>query len=79
MPKGPKGEKRPADVIANAVLVMKIATGQVQDDIPDAPKKVMTASEMGKRGGQARAENLSKQKRTQIAKRAAKARWTKPE
>jgi len=26
MPRGPKGEKRPADVIGNAIHVMKIAT-----------------------------------------------------
>jgi hypothetical protein len=28
MPRGPKGEKRPADVIGNAVKVMRIATGE---------------------------------------------------
>ncbi len=28
MPRGPKGEKRPADVTGNAVKVMRIATGQ---------------------------------------------------
>jgi hypothetical protein len=28
MPKGPRGEKRPADVIGNAVKVMRIATGE---------------------------------------------------
>ena len=27
MPKGPQGQKRKADVIGNAILVMKIATG----------------------------------------------------
>ena len=32
MPKGPKGQKRPADVIGNAVKVMKIATGEEDDD-----------------------------------------------
>ena len=29
--KGPKGEKRPADVIGNAVRVMQIATGEESD------------------------------------------------
>lgn len=28
MPKGPKGQKRPADVVSNAVRVMRIATGE---------------------------------------------------
>jgi hypothetical protein len=31
MPRVPKGERRPADVIGNAVLLMKIATGEVED------------------------------------------------
>ncbi len=31
MPKGPKGEKRPADVIGTAVKVAKIATGEIED------------------------------------------------
>ncbi len=31
MPRGPKGEKRPADVIGNAVHVMKIATGEIRE------------------------------------------------
>jgi hypothetical protein len=31
MPKGPKGQKRPADVIGNDVRVMEIATGQRDD------------------------------------------------
>ncbi len=30
MPKGPKGEKRPADVIGAAVKVMQIATGEIE-------------------------------------------------
>ena len=31
MPRGPKGEKRPADVIGNAVHVMRIATGEIEE------------------------------------------------
>ena len=34
MPRGPKGEKRPADVIGNAVHVMRIATGEVEETKP---------------------------------------------
>ena len=47
MPRGPKGEKRPADVIGNAVLVMKIATGEVEDIIPDDGKN-KAAQAMGR-------------------------------
>jgi hypothetical protein len=35
MAKGPKGEKRKADVIGNAVHVMRIATGQVEEKTGD--------------------------------------------
>jgi hypothetical protein len=31
MPTGPKGEKRPADAIGNAVHVMRIATGEIEE------------------------------------------------
>jgi hypothetical protein len=34
MPKGPHGEKRPADVIGNAVRVMRIATGEEEETLP---------------------------------------------
>jgi hypothetical protein len=34
MPKGPSGERRPADVIGNAVRVMRIATGEIEDTAP---------------------------------------------
>ena len=37
MPRGPKGEKRPADVIGNAVHVMRIATGEIEDKPSKAP------------------------------------------
>jgi hypothetical protein len=74
MPKGPKGQKRPADVIGNAVKVMRIATGEEQDDFPDDGKD-KAAQSLGQRGGKARAANLSKARRKEIAQRAARARW----
>ena len=74
MPKGPKGEKRPADVIGAAVKVMQIATGEVEEDIGDDGKN-KAAQELGRLGGQARAEKLSKKQRSKIAKMGAKARW----
>jgi hypothetical protein len=36
MPKGPRGEKRPADVIGAAVKVMRIATGEEEEELPDS-------------------------------------------
>lgn len=73
MPKGPQGQKRPADVIGAAVLVGKIATGEAQES--QAPRSV--AAELGSKGGKARAQSLSKKDRSLIAKNAAKARWRK--
>lgn len=74
MPKGPKGQKRPADVIGNAVTIAKIATGEIEDDIPDDGKD-KAAQALGRKGGAARASKLSKKKRSEIAKKAAAARW----
>lgn len=34
MPKGPEGQKRPADVIANAVRVLQIVTGEIEEEAP---------------------------------------------
>jgi hypothetical protein len=75
MPKGPRGERRPADVIGNAVHVMRIATGEIEDTIhaPDPAKEYMRRG--GLKGGKARAAKLSPTKRKAIARKAAKARW----
>lgn len=74
MPKGPKGEKRPGDVIGAAVAVAKIATGEVEDT-PANEGKNNAAQELGKLGGKARASSLSAEKRREIAKKAAAKRW----
>ena len=74
MPRGPKGEKRPADVIGNAVQVMRIATGEKTEELSTDQAKI-AAVELGKRGGKARAQKLSPELRSQIARKAAKARW----
>lgn len=76
MPKGPKGEKRPADVIGNAVKVMKIAVGEETDDTPDDGKN-KAAQALGKLGGAARAKSMTAKRRKEIAKKAAKSRWGK--
>ena len=70
MPKGPKGEKRPADVIGAAVKVMQIATGEIEETTTDDGKN-KAAVELGRKGGKARAEKLSKKRRSEIAKKAA--------
>ena len=74
MPKGPKGEKRPADAIGTAIKVAKIATGEVEEDTGDDGKN-KAAQELGRLGGMARAKKLSKKRRAEIARKAAAKRW----
>ena len=77
MPKGPKGQKRPANVIGNAVTVMKIATGEIEESGQTDDGKSKAAVELGRKGGLARAVRLSASKRKRIAKTAARARWSR--
>jgi hypothetical protein len=71
MAKGPRGEKRPADVIGGAIRVARIATGEE----PEEAAVKSAAAELGAMGGKARAAKLSKKKRAEIAKNAATKRW----
>ncbi|MGB4826023.1 MAG: histone H1 [Paracoccaceae bacterium] len=76
MPKGPNGEKRPADAVGLAVLIGKIATGESEDVAPDDGKD-KAAQAMGKKGGKARAASMTPERRAEIAKAAAAKRWNK--
>ncbi len=76
MPKGPNGEKRPADAVGLAVLIGKIATGEVDDAAPDDGKD-KAAQAMGRKGGAARASSMTPERRAEIAKAAAAKRWAK--
>jgi hypothetical protein len=70
----PKG-KRPRDASQLAKWIVDKATGQLDE----TPEKNSAAAELGRRGGlkggRARAEKLSPQKRRAIAKKAAQTRW----
>ena len=78
MPKGPRGERRPADVIGNAVKIMRIATGEEPDDRQDVPPPT-PGQQLGKLGGAARARNLTPEQRKEIARKAAVKRWRQKE
>jgi len=65
MPKRPKGQEPPAELSA------------MQDEFPADDGKNKAAQWLGRRGGQARAKNLSSQRKSEIAKKAAAARWKK--
>ncbi len=74
MPRGPRGEKRPADVIGNAVKVMRIATGEEEEQREPIAS---AAAQLGKLGGTARAAGMTPERRAEIAKKAAAGRWQK--
>jgi hypothetical protein len=77
MPTGPKGERRPADVISNAVKVMRIATGEEPETLPANDGKDPAAKALGKKGGAARAAKMTPERRAEIAKKAAAKRWNR--
>ena len=75
MPKGPQGQKRPADVIGNAVTVARIATGEAEDSFVDDGKD-QAAVALGRKGGKSRATKLTSEQRSEIARKAARKRWS---
>ena len=74
MGKGPRGEKRPTDSNKRAVMVARIATGEIEDKVTDDGKSAAAVA-LGRMGGKARAKGMSAKKRKEIAQKAAKARW----
>jgi hypothetical protein len=71
MPKGPSGQKRPADAVGCAVLVGKIATGEVTENPREPTGKVRS----GIAGAKARAASMTPEQRSENARRAAAGRW----
>jgi hypothetical protein len=76
MPRGPKGERRPADVNARAVMIAKIATGEIEDVTTEDGKNAAAVA-LGRMGGKARAKGMSAKLRREIARDAATTRWEK--
>ena len=70
MPTGPKGEKRPADAVAQAVMIGRIATGDAEEQFVHQGR-----SESGRKGGKARAKSMTAERRSEIAREGATARW----
>ncbi len=71
MPKGRQGQRRPADVIGNAVHIAKIATGEIEEATLKQPAKRAS----GLAGAKARQENTTTEQRKEIARKAASVRW----
>ena len=78
MPKGPQGQKRPADTVANAIRVAKILTGEIEEDMGDSGKD-KGAQALGRKGGRARADKMTPERRREIAEKAARTRWRRAE
>lgn len=74
MPTGPRGQKRLADVISDAVHVMALATGETEEKLTENGKNAAAVA-LGRKGGRARAKAIPKAERRKIALMAAKARW----
>jgi hypothetical protein len=69
--------KRPRDTNQLAKFITDLATGEIQDKTDDGknPAAVALGRLGGQKGGKARADSLTKSERSEIAKKAAKARW----
>ena len=73
-----KTPKRPRDTNQLAKLIADIATGETTDESPATgkdPAAVALGRKGGLKGGAARAKKLTAKRRSEIAKKAAKARW----
>ena len=79
-----KNKRRTPDVNKLAKSIVDLATGNPITEAPLAgqteknPAAVALGRLGGLKGGKARAAKLSATKRTEIAKKAAQARWVKP-
>ena len=78
MPRGPQGQWRPAGTNECAAHVCRIATGEIEDSTepPASERRAVPARAAGgKKGGAARAKALTPERRAEIARAGAGARW----
>jgi hypothetical protein len=74
--------KRPTDINQRAKMIVDISTGAITDTLLTPDGKNAAAVALGKlgggaKGGAARAKSLTAKRRSEIAKKAASARWKK--
>ena len=76
MPRGPSGEWRPADPTGCAVHVGRILTGEIEETY-EAPRRPDPAedSRRASKAAKARAASQTPERRREVAKVAAAARW----
>lgn len=70
MPKGPKGERRPADPNKLAAQIVRIAVGEEKDKLAEPAKR-----RAGQAGSRKRSMKLTPEQRSEIARAAAETRW----
>lgn len=88
MARGPRGERRPDDPAAAAVMTVRLGVGEIAESLDESatyshagsvkqknPAAVALGRLGGQRGGKARAAKLTSEERREIARRAARARW----
>ena len=75
MPIGPNGEKRPANPIEAGIMVARIVVGDIEEECVEQPTPTPTRANGGKKGGKARAETLTPERRAEIAAQGASTRW----
>ena len=71
VPRGPRGERRPADVIGCAIAVARLSVGDIREELKEPSGRVRS----GHAGAKARADKLTPEERREIARKAAGARW----
>jgi len=71
MATGPRGERRPDDVMGAAIMVGRLSVGIETEDLKEPSGRVRS----GKAGGKARAEKLTREERSAVARKAAARRW----
>ncbi len=69
--------KRPRDPNQLGKLIVDLSVGEADDskNMPDNSRKDPAAVSLGTKGGKARMESLTAKRRSEIAKKAARARW----
>jgi len=71
----PKAPKRPRDPNQLGKLIVDLSVGEVEEAGPVDDGKLPAAVEMGRKGGAARAANMTPERRAEVAKKAAESRW----
>jgi hypothetical protein len=79
-----KKPKRPRDANQLAKSIVDLTTGEAEEEAPEDlkgkdPAAVALGRKGGLKGGKARADKLTKEQRSEIARIAASARWKKSE